>query len=407
MNIIINEKLKSHIPPLRPDELSQLEQNILREGCKSPLAVWNGTLIDGHNRFEICTKHSLPFRIEEIDFPNFDAAIIWIEENQLGRRNLTTDQFAYFIGKKYERLKNTHGGHAGPRNSSGQNDHLKTSERIAAEHGTSEKAVRRAGEFAHNVDAIADAIGDQIRTEILGSGAFTRADVADIAKAIPEAKQEGLSFDSPKEALAWAKQHRAEKALASREERLDKLAEISKGNIALDTSQRYPVIYADPPWRYENPPMGGSNRSIENHYPTMSLEELRDLPVSDLAMDDAVLYMWATAPKLAECIDILRAWGFEYRTVAIWDKEVIGMGYHFRNQHELLLVGKRGSIPPPAAGTQPSSVYREKRGDHSAKPHFYYEMIEAAYPQLPKIELFCRSPRAGWSVWGNQSEAAA
>lgn len=200
---------------------------------------------------------------------------------------------------------------------------------------------------------------------------------------------------------------RREDAPDRRDERLEKIAEISKGNTGLGTTTRYPIIYADPPWRYENPPMGGGNRSIENHYPTMTLEEIIALPVAELAADDALLYLWATAPKLAECIDVLRAWDFEYRTNSVWDKEVIGMGYHFRNQHELLLVARRGEIPPPLAGAQPSSVYRERREDHSVKPDFYYEMIERAYPQLQKIELFARRPRDGWAAWGNQATEAA
>jgi N6-adenosine-specific RNA methylase IME4 len=209
---------------------------------------------------------------------------------------------------------------------------------------------------------------------------------------------------------------RREDTVDRRDERLAKIAEIAKGNTELGTSTRYPIIYADPPWRYENPPMGGGNRSIENHYPTMTLDEIIALPVMQLATDDALLYLWATAPKLAECIDVLRAWGFEHRTNSVWDKELFGMGYHFRNQHELLLVGKRGEIPPPPPGEQPGSIYRERREDHSAKPEFYYEMIERAYPQLPKIELFRRSVdedgkpipmRDGWAVWGNQAAGVA
>ncbi len=214
------------------------------------------------------------------------------------------------------------------------------------------------------------------------------------------------SPDGEREALNSAKEIRAQKAETRRQERLDNIAAISKGNRELGTETRYPIIYADPPWQYENPPIGASNRSIENHYPTMTLDEICALPVRDLATDDAILYLWATAPKLAECLKVIEAWGFEYRTNLVWDKEVIGMGYHARNQHELLLVAKRGEIPPPPPGTQPSSVYRERRGEHSAKPTFYYEMIEAAYPNLPKIELFSRSPRDGWAAWGNQSEAA-
>jgi N6-adenosine-specific RNA methylase IME4 len=204
----------------------------------------------------------------------------------------------------------------------------------------------------------------------------------------------------------YALAKKQEKQEQRREERLDNIAEISKGNRDLGTTTRYPIIYADPPWRYENPPIGASNRSIENHYPTMTLDEICALPVSNLATDDALLYLWATAPKLAECMKVIEAWGFDYRTNMVWDKEVIGMGYHARNQHEILLIAKRGEIPPPAAGTQPSSVHREKRTDHSVKPIFYLEMIERAYPQLPKIELFARADRAGWASWGNQVEAA-
>jgi N6-adenosine-specific RNA methylase IME4 len=218
-------------------------------------------------------------------------------------------------------------------------------------------------------------------------------------------------YKSPAPAFArdvdpYALAKKQEKQEKRREERIENIASISKGNAELGTETRYPIIYADPPWKYENPPIGASNRSIENHYPTMTLEEICALPVAQLAADHALLYLWATAPKLAECMQVVEAWGFEYRTNLVWDKEVIGMGYHARNQHELLLICKRGEIPPPIAGKQPPSVYRERRGEHSAKPIYYYEMIEKAYPELGKIELFSRSPRSGWSSWGNQSEAA-
>jgi N6-adenosine-specific RNA methylase IME4 len=204
----------------------------------------------------------------------------------------------------------------------------------------------------------------------------------------------------------YALAKKQEKQEQRRDERIANIAEISKGNAQLGIETRYPIIYADPPWRYENPPIGASNRSIENHYPTMTLEEICALPVAQLAADHALLYLWATAPKLAECLTVIEAWGFEYRTNLVWDKEVIGMGYHARNQHELLLVAKRGEIPPPIAGKQPASLYRERRGEHSAKPTYYYEMIERAYPEFGKVELFLRGePRAGWAGWGNQAAA--
>ena len=138
----------------------------------------------------------------------------------------------------------------------------------------------------------------------------------------------------------------------------------------------------------------------------MTLEDICAMPVADLATDDSILYLWATAPKLAECMKVIEAWGFDYRTHLVWDKMKIGMGYHARSQHELLLIAKRGQIPPPKAGEQPASVIRIPRGKHSAKPVEFYEIIEKAYPELFKIELFCRSPREGWAVCGNQSGGA-
>lgn len=213
-------------------------------------------------------------------------------------------------------------------------------------------------------------------------------------------------FEDTPAAIAKAAEKRA-KAPERRTERLENIEEISKGNASLTTSRRYPIILADPPWRYENPPIGGSNRSIENHYPTMTLDEICALPVADIAADAALLYLWATAPKLAECLDVVRAWGFEYRTNLVWVKDKIGMGYHARSQHELLLVCKRGEMPPPEAGTQSSSVLFSDRGEHSEKPPVFHELIERLYPDIGKIELFSRKPRAGWDSWGNQAEAAA
>jgi len=171
---------------------------------------------------------------------------------------------------------------------------------------------------------------------------------------------------------------------------------------------KFPVLYADPPWRYENPPMGGSNRSIENHYPTMTLEEICALRINDIAHENAVLFMWATNPKLYECMKVLDAWGFTYRTDMVWVKDKIGMGYHVREQHESLLIAKRGELPPPPVEARCSSVIAAPRLDHSAKPPIFYDLIDNMYPGIRKIELFNRYGlnRPGWAVWGNQAREA-
>jgi N6-adenosine-specific RNA methylase IME4 len=171
---------------------------------------------------------------------------------------------------------------------------------------------------------------------------------------------------------------------------------------------KFAVLYADPPWQYEYPPMGGSNRSIENHYPTMTIEEICALPVVDIAHENSVLFMWATSPKLYECMKVLDAWGFQYRTDMVWVKDKIGMGYHARERHEALLIAKRGELPPPPPEARPDSVQEQPRLEHSAKPEIFYDLIDRMYPEIRKIELFSRAPAARklWTVWGNQAVAA-
>jgi N6-adenosine-specific RNA methylase IME4 len=176
---------------------------------------------------------------------------------------------------------------------------------------------------------------------------------------------------------------------------------------AAELTGSYPIIYADPPWKYEHPAMGATSRSIENHYPTMTLAEIKAVKVP--AAEDSVLLLWATAPKLPECLEVMETWGFQYRTNSVWDKEIIGTGYYFRNQHELLLVGRRGNLPVPEPGTQPSSIFKARRTEHSVKPVKAYEIIEQLYPDFSEqwFEMFLRGKaRDGWAGgWGNEAEA--
>jgi N6-adenosine-specific RNA methylase IME4 len=160
----------------------------------------------------------------------------------------------------------------------------------------------------------------------------------------------------------------------------------------------YDLILADPPWRYDF--SRTRNRKIENQYPTMELSEIAAL--NPPAADDCVLYLWGTAPKLIEALHIMDGWGFTYVTNAVWDKEIIGMGYYFRGQHEHLLVGKRGSPRVPAPGSRVSSVIRSRRTRHSSKPAIVHEILEAMYPDARRLEMFARSARPGWHVWGNE-----
>jgi len=160
----------------------------------------------------------------------------------------------------------------------------------------------------------------------------------------------------------------------------------------------YNIVYADPPWRYDFAET--SSREIENQYPTMELEDIKMLNVP--SADNSVLLLWATAPKLKEAFAVMESWGFTYKTCAVWDKEKIGMGYWFRGQHELLLVGTKGACSPPLPENRFSSVIREARTQHSKKPAIVQDMIEQMFPNGKYLELFCRVPRQGWAAWGNE-----
>jgi N6-adenosine-specific RNA methylase IME4 len=163
-------------------------------------------------------------------------------------------------------------------------------------------------------------------------------------------------------------------------------------------TKEFSVIYADPPWKYDFSET--ESREIENKYPTMEVEQIKRMKIP--ASKDAVLFMWATAPKLREALEVIDAWGFEYKSHAIWNKVNIGMGYWFRGQHELLLVATKGNYVTPNASVRVGSVYSEKRTEHSKKPEYYYQLIEKMYPSKEKIELFARNVRNGWSSWGNE-----
>ena len=163
-------------------------------------------------------------------------------------------------------------------------------------------------------------------------------------------------------------------------------------------NKQYQVIYADPPWSYKT---YYETRKIENHYPTMSFEEIRDLKVA--SDSNAVLFLWTPAPKLAESLEVMKTWGFRYRTCLVWDKEKIGMGYWFRNQHEILLVGIKGKFSPPTPQQRISSILRQTRTAHSKKPDYIRDAICLWYPTQLKIELFARQKYTGWEAWGNDT----
>lgn len=169
----------------------------------------------------------------------------------------------------------------------------------------------------------------------------------------------------------------------------------------------YGVIYADPPWDYKGQlqhagPGNGDSGGAVRHYPTVRLSDLMGLDIAGIAAEDSLLFMWATSPHLDQAIDLGKAWGFAWATVAfVWDKQRVNPGFYTMSQCELCLVFKRGRIPAPRGARNVRQLVSERRLEHSRKPLEVRRRIEEMFPRQRKIELFARDADVhGWDTWG-------
>jgi N6-adenosine-specific RNA methylase IME4 len=181
--------------------------------------------------------------------------------------------------------------------------------------------------------------------------------------------------------------------------------------------KRYKIIYADPAWKFKNWTYGVSGTEARRKqlgrppYPTMSIDELKAIRVQDIASRDSILLMWVTSPKLVEGLELIKAWGFTFKTVAFcWVKlnkvdmkPITGMGYHTRSGMELCLLATRGSGVPRRDATIKQVIF-EPRTEHSVKPKIVYNLITRLYGNVPRVELFARNTWEGFDAWGNEVE---
>ncbi len=163
----------------------------------------------------------------------------------------------------------------------------------------------------------------------------------------------------------------------------------------------YDLIYSDPPWSYNNKSTGGSMISgADAQYPTMTVEQIASIPIHKIAKRDSCLFMWAVTPLLPEAFYVMKKWGFNYKTTIYWRKKgKFGMGFWFRGDIELCLIGIKGDIKP--FGLQCSNFIDIPPREHSRKPDEVYTLIESLEFK-DKIEMFARERRYGWDTWGNQ-----
>lgn len=175
-------------------------------------------------------------------------------------------------------------------------------------------------------------------------------------------------------------------------------------------NEKFSVIYADPPWDYRGQLQhagegSGDSGGAIRHYPTVTLDMLMNLPVHRIAEENSLLFLWSTSPHLDQAIDLGKAWGFNWATVAfVWNKGKVNPGFYTLSQCELCLAFKRGRIPSPRGARNIRQFVEAERQEHSRKPEEVRERIEAMFPTQRKIELFARVRVHGWYGWGLEAE---
>lgn len=433
MNVVdriqIDPEFKALIPPMAPDERAQLEANILADGVRDPLVIWPAPeyevitddgpvvlrfedakfsstweeedgesvfrywsiegwddvledewpaiLIDGHNRYEICNDHGIPFQTVEVSFDSRTEARIWIRNNQFGRRNLSAawrielelgnKQDLQEIGKakKVEAGKEARGKQLGV---------LSTNDKTLEQkpHNTRTEIAKAAGVSTGQVG-----MAEVVRTK---------------APALWEqAKNQEISIGTA------YKQIKKEEKKEERQKEIEKQKQAIESGAVVLPDGVYEVVAMDPPWNYGREYDPESSR-VANPYPEMSQSEL--LEMAPPFADDCALFLWTTHQFLFDAKELLDHWGFEYKATMVWDKEKMGMGHWLRMQCEFCLVGIKGR--PTWNNTKWRDIIRESRREHSRKPDSFYDMV-TEITLGRRLEYFSREARNGWEVFGNDT----
>jgi N6-adenosine-specific RNA methylase IME4 len=172
--------------------------------------------------------------------------------------------------------------------------------------------------------------------------------------------------------------------------------------------EKFSIIYADCPWDYKGQTQHSTTAvtgGAISHYPTLTLAELKLLDVRSVCEDNSLLFLWTSSPHLDQAIELMKAWGFQYKTIAfVWEKQRANPGYYTLSECEICIVGKRGKIPSPRGSRKERQFLSKLRGAHSQKPNEIRERITRMFPTQKKLEMFARAQTAGWSVFGNEVE---
>lgn len=247
------------------------------------------------------------------------------------------------------------------------------------------------------------------KSDIIRDAGFTQKQVerfqtmAAHPEIVEQVKAEARENDDIASRADILKRIKAEKKRQEQQESIREQIDKPKTTNHVDiftTNKKYRVIYADPPWSYNDKQDTGMLGGAVKHYTTMPLDDICALPVP--AADNAVLFMWVTSPLLEDSFKVINAWGFKYKSSFVWDKVAHNMGHYNSVRHEFLLIATKGSCTPDVKKLYDSVVSIE-RTEHSRKPKEFREMIDTLYPVGERLEMFAREAPEGWDVWGNMA----
>lgn len=397
-------------PMLGERELRDLADDIRQRGLQQPIVIFEKKILDGRNRWRACEIAGVEPQTVQWKPAGEADPIAYVVSLNLKRRHLDESQRAMCAAaakgmyeveareRQRAAAERTNAIRAGETLVANlpppQEDQGKSRDKAAALFNVSPRSVESASKVRR--EAVPEIVKAVERGDVSVSAAAVIAE-------LPPEEQRAAAIAGHKTIIKKSKEIRSAKNEDRRRERVQKLAEISRSNAPLLAPQRFPVLLADPPWRYES---GSTDptRDIENHYPTMSLDDICAMPVASSVTDDAILFLWHPPGMATEAVRVATSWGFRERSSWVWIKPSIGPGYWGRLRHEMLMICTRGKFPAPAPADRPDSVITASRDAHSAKPAEVAERIERMFPSLPKAELFSRSPRDGWFAWGNQTK---
>jgi N6-adenosine-specific RNA methylase IME4 len=364
------------MPRMTEVEFETLKQNIAANGQIDPIKMHESQIIDGRERYRACLELGIKPRMVGVKLDMTPRQ--YVVSQNYHRRHLSPSQKA-MVAAQLSTSK------VGSNKSSTYE--VKQAE-AAAICGVSPDSLQRAKKVLD--------FGNPSLIQVVSSGLL---DVANASILVKEERFVAEDFSClSKEGLlqkaqASAKRQAAAKS-APKKAMANALRELNQELVP--TGEQYSVIYADPPWDHLS--------ESDTKYPLMSTKEICEMRTEEMAEEDAVLFIWTTAGRLFDALEVIEAWGFEFKTSMVWDKDKAGTGVYFRVQHEFLLLATRGKPPAVPNTCCPSSIHREMRTEHSVKPKAFYSMIEGMYPGLDKLELFARDAQQGWAVWGNQAK---